>query len=123
MDYNKIIIILVVALIIVLASGIFFIFNNNVPADNVNNTTGNNTSSSNVSSNITVEKVNTEEVSGQSSSSNTHLIMGEDGYYFICDDNGNILENLGPSKKYYPNNPSAVDYPDAEPANRYIKKK
>ena len=123
MDYNKIIIILVVALIIVLASGIFFIFNNNVPADNVNNTTGNNTSSSNVSSNITVEKVNTEEVSGQSSSSNTHLIMGEDGYYFICDDNGNILENLGPSKKHYPNNPSAVDYPDAEPASRYINKR
>ena len=122
MDYNKIIIILVVALIIVLASGIFFIFNNNVPADNVNNTTGNNTSSSNVSSNIAVEKVNTEEVSGQSSS-NTHLIMGEDGYYFICDDNGNILENLGPSKKHYPNNPSAVDYPDAEPAYNYINKK
>lgn len=122
MDYNKIIIILVVALIIVLASGIFFIFNNNVPASNVNNTTGNNTSSSNVSSNITVEKVNTEEVSGQSSSSNTHLIMGEDGYYFICDDNGNILENLGPSKKHYPNNPSAVDYPDAEPAYNFIKK-
>ena len=122
MDYNKIIIILVVAFIIVLASGIFFIFNNNVPADNVNNTTGNNTSSSNVSSNITVEKVNTEEVSGKSSS-NTHLIMGEDGYYFICDDNGNILENLGPSKKHYPNNPSAVDYPDAEPASRYINKR
>lgn len=122
MDYNKIIIILVVALIIVLASGIFFIYNNNVPADNVNNTTGNNTSSSNVSSNISVEKVNTEEFSGQSSS-NTHLIMGEDGYYFICDDNGNILENLGPSKKHYPNNPSAVDYPDAEPAYNYINKK
>ena len=122
MDYNKIIIILVVVLIIVLASGIFFIFSNNVPADKVNNTTGNNTSSNNVSSNVTVEKVNTEEVSGKSSS-NTHLIMGEDGYYFICDDNGNILENLGPSKKHYPNNPSAVDYPDAEPASRYINKR
>ena len=121
MDYDKIIIILVVVLLIVLASGIFFIFDNNAPADNVNNTTGNNTSLNNTSSNITVEKVNSEEVSGQSSS-NTHLIMGEDGYYFICDDNGNILENLGPSKKHYPNDPSAVDYPDAEPSNRYINK-
>ena len=121
MDYNKIIIILVVVLLIVLASGLFFIFNNQGSADNVNNKTANNTSSSNISSNVTVEKVNTEEVSGKSSS-NTHLIMGEDGYYFICDDNGNILENLGPSKKHYPNNPSAVDYPDAEPASRYINK-
>ena len=122
MDYNKIIIILVVVLLIVLASGLFFIFNNQGSADNVNNKTANNTSSSNISSNVTVEKVNTEEVSGKSSS-NTHLIMGEDGYYFICDDNGNILENLGPSKKHYPNNPSAVDYPDAEPASRYINKR
>lgn len=53
------------------------------------------------------------------SSSSTHVIMGEDGYYYRVDDNGNILENLGPSSKYYPN---GVYYPDAEPGDRYIDK-
>ena len=52
-------------------------------------------------------------------SSSTHVIMGEDGYYYRVDDNGNILENLGPSSKYYPN---GVYYPDAEPGDRYIDK-
>lgn len=108
MDYNKIIIILVVIFVIVLVCGVFIIFNNNASTDNVNNSISNNTSS-----NIDVEKVNTEEVSGQSNS-NTHLVMAEDGHYYICDDNGKILEKLGPSKKYYPNDPSAVEYPDAE---------
>ena len=118
LNYNKLIIALVVVLvIIVLAGGVFVLSVNNAPAKHVNNTTANNTSS-----NVNVEKINTEEVIHQSAS-NTHIIMGEDGYYFVCDDNGNILQNLGPSKKYYPNNPSAVDYPDAEPANRYINKK
>ena len=40
----------------------------------------------------------------------------------LFDDNGNILENLGPSKKYHPNDPNAVDYPDAEPMGNYIDK-
>ena len=118
MNYNKLIIALVVVLvIIVLAGGVFVLSSNNTPAKHVNNTTANNTSS-----NVNVEKINTEEVTHQSAS-NTHIIMGEDGHYYVCDDNGNILQNLGPSKKYYPNDPSAVDYPDAEPANRYINKK
>ena len=38
------------------------------------------------------------------------------------DDNGNFLENLGPSKQYRPNEPNSVYYPDAEPANRYVDK-
>lgn len=54
--------------------------------------------------------------------SSTHTIMGEDGYYYVVDDNGNILETLGPSSKHYPNNPNSVNYPNAEPANRYIDK-
>ena len=54
--------------------------------------------------------------------SNTHTIMGEDGYYYVVDDEGNIMENLDPSQKYYPNNPNSVNYSDAEPANRYIDK-
>ena len=57
-----------------------------------------------------------------SSSSNTHVVIGEDGYYAIIDDNGNFLQNLGPSKKYYPNDPNAVDYPNAEPAWNYYDK-
>ena len=39
--------------------------------------------------------------------------MGEDGYYALIDGNGNFIKNLGPSKKYYPNVPNAVDYPNA----------
>ncbi|WP_407424067.1 Ig-like domain-containing protein [Methanobrevibacter sp.] len=57
-----------------------------------------------------------------SQTSTTHTIMGEDGYYYTVDDNGKILENLGPSKKYYPNNPKSVDYPNAEPGSKYIDK-
>ncbi|WP_406536252.1 carboxypeptidase-like regulatory domain-containing protein [Methanobrevibacter sp.] len=53
------------------------------------------------------------------SSSSTHVIIGEDGYYYRVDDNGNILEHLGPSSQYYPN---GVYYPDAEPGDRYIDK-
>lgn len=109
MDYNKIIIILIMIFVIILVCGVFIIFNNNdAPTNNVNNSISNNTSS-----NINVEKINTEEVSGQSNS-NTHLVIAEDGHYYVCDDNGKILEKLGPSKKYYPNDPSAVEYPDAE---------
>ena len=48
--------------------------------------------------------------------------MGEDGYYYKVDDNGNILETLGQSSKYYPNNPNSVSYSNAEPGNRYIDK-
>ena len=114
MDYNKIIIILVALLLIVIVGGVFFVSSNNAPANNVNNTVVNNTSS-----NISVEQVNTEEVSSQSS--NTHLVIAQDGHYYICDDNGNILQNLGPSKKYYPNDPSAVDYPDAESYYPYMQ--
>ena len=60
--------------------------------------------------------------SSTDSDSNTHVVMGEDGYYALIDDNGNILEDLGPSKKYHPNDPNAVDYPDAEPMGNYIDK-
>ena len=66
------------------------------------------------------EKVVEAEVSESSSqSSDTHLIMGEDGYYYTVDDNGNILESLGPSSEHYSN---GVYYPDAEPSSRYIDK-
>ena len=66
------------------------------------------------------EKVVKATVSKSSSqSSSTHLIMGEDGYYYTVDDSGNILENLGPSSKYYPN---GVYYPNAEPSSKYIDK-
>lgn len=57
--------------------------------------------------------------SSESSSSSTHVIIGEDGYYYRVDDNGNIIEHLGPSSQYYPN---GVYYPDAEPGDRYIDK-
>ena len=60
--------------------------------------------------------------SSTDSDSTTHVVMGEDGYYALIDDNGNILEDLGPSKKYHPNDPNAVDYPDAEPMGNYIDK-
>lgn len=124
MDYNKIIIVLAIILVIVAAGGLLFVLNsgsNNAPA--VNNST------TNASQNISVEQVNTEEVassdSSDSSRSSTHVIIGEDGCYYRVDDSGNILESLGPSKKYYPNGyggKDPVSYPNAEPANRYIKK-
>jgi hypothetical protein len=124
MDYNKIIIALVILLAIVAAGGLLFAFNsgsNNAPAVN-NNTT-------NTSQSVSVEQVNSEEVassdSSGSSGSSTHVIIGEDGCYYRVDDSGNILESLGPSKKYYPNGyggKDPVSYPNAEPANRYIKK-
>ena len=60
--------------------------------------------------------------SSSAGGSGTHTIMGEDGYYYTVDDNGNIKDNLGPSSKYYPNNPNSVDYPDAEPSSKYIDK-
>ena len=58
----------------------------------------------------------------QSAGTTTHTVMGEDGYYYIVTDNGEILDNLGPSTKYYPNDPNSVNYPDAEPGSRYIDK-
>jgi hypothetical protein len=64
----------------------------------------------------------TVEQSSSESGAGTHTIMGEDGYYYVIDDNGNFLENLGPSKKYYPNNPNSVDYPNAESGSLYIDK-
>jgi len=60
--------------------------------------------------------------SSSQSGSTTHIVMGEDGYYARIDDNGNILDDLGPSKKYHPDDPNAVDYPDAEPMWKYIDK-
>jgi hypothetical protein len=69
-----------------------------------------------------VEASVVEQTSSSGSGSGTHTIMGEDGYYYVIDDNGNFLENLGPSKKYYPDNPNSVDYPDAEPGSLYIDK-
>ncbi|MBR6023612.1 MAG: hypothetical protein IK044_01445 [Methanobrevibacter sp.] len=116
MDYNKIILILAVLLVILLVGGIFVIFNNNASTVNVNDSIANNTSSS-----IDVEQITTEEASSQSDS-NTHLVIAEDGHYYICDDNGKILEKLGPSKKYYPNDPAAVEYPDAESYYPYKQK-
>ena len=79
----------------------------------------------NASEQITInEDVAEAEVTSSStdSDSTTHVVMGEDGYYALIDDNGNILEDLGPSKKYYPNDPNAVDYHDAEPMWNYIDK-
>ena len=80
------------------------------------NYTGNNTTQK-LKIKEKVVEASVSESSTQSSSS--HLIMGEDGYYYTVDDNGNILENLGPSSKYYPN---GVNYPNAEPASKYIDK-
>ena len=79
----------------------------------------------NASEQISIEEdISEAEVTSSStdSDSNTHVVMGEDGYYALIDDNGNILEDLGPSKKYHPNDPNAVDYPDAEPMWNYIDK-
>ena len=88
------------------------------------NYTGNNTTQK-----LTIKEEVTESTvsegssqSSQSSGSSTHTIMGEDGYYYNVDDNGNIIETLGQSSKYYPNNPNSVNYPNAEPANRYVDK-
>lgn len=68
------------------------------------------------------EKVVEAQTTSSDTTPNTHVVMGEDGYYALVDDNGNILENLGPSKKHYPNDPNAVDYPNAEPMGKYIDK-
>ena len=80
------------------------------------NYTGNNTTQK-LKIKEKVVEASVSESSTQSSSS--HLIMGEDGYYYTVDDNGNILENLGPSSKHYPN---GVYYPNAEPSSKYIDK-
>ena len=83
----------------------------------------NNYNPSNATKNITIEEEVAEAGPVQNqASSNTHTIMGEDGYYYSVDDNGNILETLGPSQIYYPYNPNSVNYPNAEPGNRYINK-
>lgn len=120
MDLNKIIIILIAVLAIIACGLIFTMNGHEAPAAN---------STANVSQNVTVEKISAEDESPQqsssSSSSGTHKIMGEDGYYYIVDDNGNILESLGPSKKHYPNGDrgqSSVEYSDAEPAYKYMDK-
>lgn len=120
MDLNKIIIILIAVLAIISCGVIFTMNGHEAPVAN---------STENVSQNVTVEKISAEDESPQqssgSSSSGTHKIMGEDGYYYIVDDNGNILESLGPSKKHYPNGDrgqSSVEYSDAEPAYKYISK-
>lgn len=84
------------------------------------NYTGN-TTSQKLTINDIVEANPVVESSSQSQST-THIVMGEDGYYARIDDNGNILEDLGPSKKYHPDDPNAVDYPDAEPMWKYIDK-
>ena len=83
----------------------------------------------NVTKKITIEEKvaeatvsETSAQSSQSGGSSTHTIIGEDGYYYTVDDNGNFLENLGPSKQYRPNEPNSVYYLDAEPANRYVDK-
>ena len=88
------------------------------------NYTGNNTTQKLTVKEKVVEATVSESSSqsSQSSGSSTHTIIGEDGYYYTVDDNGNILETLGQSRKYYPNNPNSVNYPNAEPANRYINK-
>lgn len=118
LNYNHIIAILAVILVVFAAGIIFFAVNGQSANDEVvNNTTAN----------LTVETVNTEELSSQSTGSSTHIIMGEDGYYYVVDDYGNFLETLGPSEKYYPNGDpytgeESVNYPDAEPANLYIDK-
>ena len=85
------------------------------------NYTGNNTTQKLTIKEKVVQDTSSEQSSAQSSGG-SHTIMGEDGYYYTVDDNGNILENLGQSSKYYPNNPNSVNYPDAEPASRYIDK-
>ena len=73
------------------------------------NYTGNNTTQK-----LTIkEKVVKAEPASSSTTSNTQVVMGEDGYYALIDGNGNFIKNLGPSKKYYPNVPNAVDYPNA----------
>ena len=88
----------------------------NVTYDGNENYTGNNTTQK-LKIKEKVVEASVSESSTQSSSS--HLIMGEDGYYYTVDDNGNILENLGPSSKHYPN---GVYYPNAEPSSKYIDK-
>ncbi len=121
MNYNNIIIILAVLLVIIVAGGIFFVFNNNHSSNN-SPANANNSVNSNISSESHVEQVNTEDAESQSNTnSNTHLVMGEDGYYYTCDDDGNILESVGPSKKYYPDDPSAVDHPEAESYYPYMQ--
>ena len=73
------------------------------------NYTGNNTTQK-----LTIkEEVVKAEPASSSTTSNTQVVMGEDGYYALIDENGNFIKNLGPSKKYYPNVPNAVDYPNA----------
>lgn len=73
------------------------------------NFTGNNTTQK-----LTIkEEVVKAEPASSSTTSNTQVVMGEDGYYALIDGNGNFIKNLGPSKKYYPNVPNAVDYPNA----------
>lgn len=81
----------------------------NVTYDGNENYTGNNTTQK-----LTIkEEVVKAEPASSSTTSNTQVVMGEDGYYALIDGNGNFIKNLGPSKKYYPNDPNAVDYPNA----------
>ena len=80
------------------------------------NYTGNNTTQK---LKIKEEMVEASVSESSSQGSSSHLIMGEDGYYYTVDDNGNILQNLGPSSKHYSN---GVYYSNAEPSDRYIDK-
>ena len=88
----------------------------NVTYDGNENYTGNNTTQK---LKIKEEMVEASVSESSSQGSSSHLIMGEDGYYYTVDDNGNILQNLGPSSKHYSN---GVYYSNAEPSDRYIDK-
>ena len=84
------------------------------------NYTGNNTTMKLTIKEKVVEAKTTSEDTQQSSSvSSTHTVMGEDGMYYEVDDSGKIIETLGYSQKYYPNNPNSVNYPDAESGKNY----
>lgn len=93
----------------------------NVTYDGNENYTGNHTTQK-----LTIKKevvqATVSESSTQSSGSSTHTVLGEDGYYYVVDDNGNILQTLGQSSKYYPNNPNSVYYPNAESSYKYMNK-
>ena len=128
MNDNKLILILIAIIIaLVLVVGVVLITNDGNSSKNENMIVNNTT---NPSSDEVVEQISTDEQVAQISAdekSATHTIMGEDGYYYTVDDDGNILETLGPSQKYYPNGDpttgqSSVYYPNAEPAYKYIDK-
>ena len=85
------------------------------------NYTGNNTTMKlTIKEKVAEAKTTSEDTTQQSSSaSSSHTVIGEDGIYYEVDDSGKILETLGPSQKYYPNNPNSVNYPNAESSEHY----